>query len=69
MDPIKARAIIDMLPPTTAREVRGLLGCLQYISRFIVQLTPICEPIFKLLWKNAQISWNDECQAAFDKIK
>ena len=52
MDPSKAKAIVDMAPPKTEKEIRGLLGRLQYISRFIVQLTPICEPIFKLLRKN-----------------
>ena len=41
--------------PRTEKEVRGLLGRLQYISRFLSQLTPIYEPIFKLLKKNAQI--------------
>ena len=35
VDPNKARAIIDMPPPTIEKEVRGLLGRLQYISRFI----------------------------------
>ena len=52
VDPSKARAIINMPPPTTEKEVQGLLGRLQYISRFIMQLTPICESIFKLLRKN-----------------
>ena len=69
VDPNKARVIMEMPPPTTEKEVWGLLGRLQYISRFIAHLTPICEPIFKLLRKNAQISWSDECQVAFDKIK
>jgi hypothetical protein len=69
IDPSKARAIIDMPPPKTEKEIRGLLGRLQYISRFIARLTPICEPIFKLLRKNAQIEWNEDCQQAFDKIK
>ena len=69
MDPAKAKAIVDMPPPKIEKEVRGLLGRLQYISRFIAQLTPIYEPIFKLLRKNAQINWSKECQAAFDKIK
>nr|XP_033509043.1 uncharacterized protein LOC108943189 [Nicotiana tomentosiformis] len=47
----------------------SLLGRLNYISRFILQLTTTCEPIFKLLKKNAAIKWTDECQEAFDKIK
>ena len=69
VDLSKARAIVEMPPPRTEKEVRGLLGRLQYISRFIAQLMPICEPIFKLLRKNAQINWSKECQVAFDKIK
>ena len=69
MDPSKAKAIVNMPPPNTETEVRGLLGRLQYISWFIVQLTPICEPIFKLLRKNAQINWSEECQTAIEKIK
>ena len=45
-DPDKIRVILDMLAPRTEREVRGFLGILQYISRFIARLTNICEPIF-----------------------
>ena len=55
VDPSKAKAIVDMPPPNTEREVKGLLGRLQYISRFIAQFTPIYEPIFRILRKNAQI--------------
>nr|XP_033513092.1 uncharacterized protein LOC117277803 [Nicotiana tomentosiformis] len=47
----------------------SLLGRLNYISRFIAQLTTTYEPIFKLLKKNVAIKWKDECQEAFDKIK
>ena len=45
----KIKAILDMLAPKVEREVRGFLGRLQYISRFIAKLTNICEPIFQLL--------------------
>ena len=45
-NPDKIRAILDMPAPRTEREVRGFLGRLQYISRFIARLTDICEPIF-----------------------
>ena len=51
------------------REIRGFLGRLQYISRFIARLTDICEPIFCLLRKNQPTIWNDDCQHAFEKIK
>lgn len=39
------------------------------ISLFISQLTPILEPIFRVLRKNSPIIWNEDCQRAFDKIK
>ena len=42
----KIRAILDMPTPRTEREVRGFLGRLQYISKFIARLIDICEPIF-----------------------
>ena len=53
----------------TEKEIRGFLGKLQYISRFISQLTQTCEPIFKLLQKNSDGQWNEQCQAASDKIR
>ena len=28
-----------------------------------------CDPLFKLLKKDTNIEWIDECQVAFDKIK
>ena len=58
-----------MPAPRTEKEVRGFLGRLNYIARFIAHLTATCEPIFKLLKKDQVVEWNDDCQAAFDKIK
>ena len=69
IDPEKTKAILDMPAPRTEKEIRGFLGRLQYISRFIARLTDICEPIFRLLRKNQPTVWNDDCQCAFEKIK
>ena len=55
--------------PKIEKDVRGFIGKLQYISRFIAKLTMICDPIFKILRKNQPVVWNEECQKAFDKIK
>ena len=60
---------MNMPAPRTEKEVRGFLGRLNYIARFISQVTATCEPIFKLLRKNQPVKWNDECQEAFEKIK
>ena len=69
IDPEKTKAILDMSASKTEKEIRGFLGKLQYISRFIARLTAICEPIFRLLRKNQPTVWNDDCQRAFEKIK
>lgn len=69
LDPTKIKSIRDLPPPRTKKEVISLLGRLNYLSQFIVQLTSTYEPIFKLLKKDATIKWTDECQQSFDKIK
>ncbi|KAK2423436.1 hypothetical protein QL285_033889 [Trifolium repens] len=69
VDPDKVKAIQNMPAPRTKKEVRGFLGRLNYIARFMSHLTATCEPIFKLLRKDQAIEWNENCQKAFDKIK
>jgi len=58
-----------MPAPKTEKQVRGFLGRLNYISRFISHMTATCGPIFKLLRKDQGIEWTEDCQEAFDKIK
>ena len=51
VDPTKIKVILEMPPSKTKKEIRGFLGRLQYISRFIAMLNTTCDPIFKLLRK------------------
>ncbi|RDY03270.1 Retrovirus-related Pol polyprotein from transposon 17.6, partial [Mucuna pruriens] len=62
VDPDKVKAIREM-------PVRGFLGRINFISRFISQLTATYSPIFKLLRKKQRKEWDTECQKAFEKIK
>ena len=45
------------------------MGRLNYITRFISQMTTKCDPIFRMLQKNNSGEWDEECQVAFDKVK
>ncbi|RDX71855.1 hypothetical protein CR513_48735, partial [Mucuna pruriens] len=63
VDPDKVKAIRNTLAPRTETKV------VNYITRFISQLTATCSPIFKLLRKNQKIEWNQKCQEAFEKVK
>ena len=65
----KVKAILEMPEPRTEKQVQGFMGRLNYIVRFISQLTATCEPFFKLLRKNQSIKWDDDCQVAFERIK
>ena len=60
VDPSKIKAILEMPPPKSEKEIRGFLGRLQY-KRFITKLTSTYKPIFKLLRKNEPHAWNNEC--------
>ncbi len=55
VDPNKVKAILDLPLLSIAKEVRSFLGRLNYITRFIANLTDKCQPLFRLLRKNAAI--------------
>ena len=42
IDPNKAKAIVEMSPPKNLKELRGLIGRLQFIRRFISQHSQRC---------------------------
>ena len=45
------------------------MGRLNYIARFISQMTAKCDPIFKMLRKHNSDKWDEKFQVAFDKVK
>ena len=69
IDPNKVWMIQDLPPPRTQKEVRSFMGRLNYIARFISQMTAKCDSIFKMLRKHNFGEWEEECQEAFDKVK
>ena len=69
MDLDKVKEILKIPEPCTKKQVRGFLGRLNYIMRFISQSTATCESLFKLLHKNQFVQWDDDCQVAFERIK
>ncbi|RDY07337.1 Retrovirus-related Pol polyprotein, partial [Mucuna pruriens] len=69
LDLDKVKAIQNMPTLKTETEVKGFLGRVNYIARFISQLMATYSLIFKLLRKNQKMEWNQECQEAFEKVK
>lgn len=67
-DPDKVRAITSMSPPTDKEGVRRFLGIIQYLSKFIPNMSQIDAPLRSLLKSDVEFSWQHEHQASFDKL-
>ncbi|CAC5379318.1 unnamed protein product [Mytilus coruscus] len=50
-DPEKIAAIVNMEKPTNVKGVQRLLGMINYLTKFLENLSDICEPIRKLTHK------------------
>ncbi|KAI5338184.1 hypothetical protein L3X38_017455 [Prunus dulcis] len=68
-DPSKIKAILEMPPPRTFRQLRGLQGRLAYIRRFIANLSGRCQPFTRLMKKDTPFIWDQAFQNALDNIK
>ena len=68
-DPEKLRAVCDMPPPTSKEAVRRFLGLVQYLSKFIPNMSQMDAPLRELLKADIPFQWNHTQQESFDKLK
>ena len=68
-DPAKIDAIQNWPTPTDVSAVRRLCRTVQYLSRYIPNLSHHMEPLRALARKNAVFNWSCECQQALDTVK
>uniref|UniRef100_A0A2N9GJG2 Reverse transcriptase domain-containing protein n=1 Tax=Fagus sylvatica TaxID=28930 RepID=A0A2N9GJG2_FAGSY len=66
-NPDKIKAILEMQPPKTTKEVQRLTGRVAAFNRFMSRSTDKCLPFFKTLKK--AFAWTDECQQVFEELK
>ena len=66
---IKVDPAMNLMPPTTQKEVRSFLGYAGYYRRFIENFSTIAQPLLKLLAKDVEFQWTNHCQNAFQKLK
>ena len=68
-DPGKAKAILSMKKPDDVAAVQRLMGMVKYLSKFLSDLSQICEPIRRLTHKDVPWFWTKEQDVTFNKIK
>lgn len=68
-DPTKIEVIVNLMPPTTHKEVRSFLGYACYYRRFIENFSKISLPLFKLLGRDIEFQWTTDCKSGFEKLK
>jgi hypothetical protein len=69
VDPTKIHIITQIRIPSSQKEVHIFLGNVVYYRRFIPNFTSLATPLFKLLSKEVEFKWDDECQISFEILK
>ncbi|KAK3573067.1 hypothetical protein QTP86_012286 [Hemibagrus guttatus] len=70
MDLTKVRAVTEWPNSTTINELQRFLGFANFYRRFNQNYSSVAGPLTSLLWgKPRRLSWSDQAQAAFVKLK
>ena len=69
VDPGKVKDVLNWMPPQNVSEIRSFLGLAGYYRRFIQDFSKIAKPMTKLLEKNKDFKWTQECQNSFEELK
>lgn len=68
-DPQKIKAVAEMPPPKSVTEVRSFLGMVNYLGRFVPNLSTKAKSLSDLLCKKNEFVWGPSQQRAFVEIK
>jgi hypothetical protein len=69
IDPIRVDKILKIGTPRSKKEVKSFLGKVNFLRRFIPNLTEIIKHITYMLRKGNEIKWNPEARKYFEYIK
>ena len=68
-DPEKAKAVVNMPKPKNVKEVQRLVGFVNYLAKFLPQLSTVFEPLRKLMCKGNKWMWESQQEEVFNTIK
>lgn len=65
----KIKAIVEMPAPKDKKGVERLLGTVNYLAKFLPNMSTITQPIRNLLQKDVEFQWSENQERAFSEIK
>ena len=68
-DPSKVEAILKMERPKDVAAVTRLVGLVNYLSKFLLKLSEVCEPLRRLTHKDVEWRWSEEQEDALERVK
>ena len=68
-DPSKIKAILEMPDPTNLPELRRFMGMVNYLGRYLPDLSTVLKPISQLLEKNREWVWGPAQAKAAAKVR
>ena len=69
VDPAKVDVISSLPYPSSLRKVRSFLGHAGFYRRFIKDFSMVALPLSRLLQKDIEFEFSEDCKQAFDKLK
>lgn len=68
-DDEKVAAIEQLKVPTNVKELQRFMGMVNYVGKFMKNLSDVTEPLRGLIHKNVEWYWREEQQKSFETIK
>lgn len=69
VDPAKVAAVQNFPRPACIRDLQAFLGLVNYFRVFIDQFAKTARPLYSLLKKTSEFSWNSQAEMAFQTLK
>jgi len=69
MNPDKVKAVENFKAPKSVKELQIILGLANYYNRFIKNYADYTVPLCRLLKREVDFVWTDECEIALSNIK
>ena len=68
-DPEKVKALLEAARPTDVHGIRRFCGMVQYLAKFVDNVSESLAPLQEMTRKNAKFEWSQQCEKGFNDIK